>query len=81
MLVGVLIFGVVLCYMTWTSICTIFRKYFNRRIAILIAISGILMFICDIGVAYSLFHPFYSTVYIPVLKNIIWMAYILGWTS
>jgi hypothetical protein len=78
--IGAIVFALVLCYMAWTSICTIFRKYFNKKIAIIIAISGVLMFICDVGVAYSLFHPYYSRVYIPLLKNIIWMAYIIGWT-
>ena len=80
MKIGAIFFGLVLCYMTWTSICTIFRKYYNRKIAIIIAISGMLMFICDVGVAYSLFHPYYSKVYIPLFKNVIWIAYIIGWT-
>jgi hypothetical protein len=80
MLIGMLIFGVVLCYMTWTSICTIFRSYFNPESARLIAISGSLMFICDIGVAFSLFHPIYSKIFVPWLSNIIWAAYIPGWT-
>ena len=80
MLIGTLIFGMVLCYMTWTSICTIFRKYFKLKAAWLIAISGSLMFICDIGVAFSTFHPLYSKIYMPWLSNIIWAAYIPGWT-
>ena len=78
--IGAIIFELVLCYMAWTSICTIFRKYFNRKIATIIAVSGVLMFICDVGVAYSIFHPYYSRVYLPLLKNIIWVAYIIGWT-
>jgi hypothetical protein len=80
MLLGALIFGAVLCYMTWTSICTIFRKYFNPEITWLIAFSGILMFICDIGVAFSRFHPLYSKIYVPWLANLIWATYIPGWT-
>ena len=80
MKIGAIFFGLVLCYMTWTSICTIFRKYYTRKIAIIIAISGVLMFVCDVGVAYSLFHPYYSKVYIPLFKNVIWIAYIIGWT-
>lgn len=79
-LMGALIFGVVLCYMTWTSICTIFRRYFNQKTAWLIALSGILMFICDIGVAFSRFYPLYSKIYVPWLANLIWATYIPGWT-
>lgn len=80
MLLGTLIFGLVLCYMTWTSICTIFRRYFNQKTALLIGISGSLMFICDIGVALSRFHPLYSRIYIPWIANLIWVTYIPGWT-
>ena len=80
MFIGALIFLSVLCYMTWTSICTIFRGYFNPKSAWLIAISGSLMFICDIGVAFSRFHPIYSKMYVPWLTNIIWTTYIPGWT-
>ena len=80
MLIGTLIFWSVLCYMTWTSICTIFRRYFNLKSAWLIAISSSLMFICDIGVAFSRFHPLYSKIYVPWLSNVIWATYIPGWT-
>lgn len=80
MFIGALIFLSVLCYMTWTSICTIFRKHFNSKPAWFIAISGCLMFICDIGVAFSRFHPIYSKMYVPWLTNIIWTTYIPGWT-
>ena len=80
MFIGTLIFLIVLCYMAWTSICTIFRGYFTQKSALLIAISGILMFICDIGVAFSRFHSIYSKIYVPWLTNIIWTTYIPGWT-
>ncbi len=80
MLVGTLIFGIVLSYMTWSAVCTLFRHYYRPAIAGLIALSGILMFICDLGVAYSLFHPLYAGGHVSWLKNIIWGAYIPGWT-
>lgn len=80
MLIGTLIFGMVLCYMTWTAISTIFRGYYNPKIAWVIALSGSLMFICDMGVAFSLFQPYFSQVHVPWLKNIIWGACIPGWT-
>lgn len=80
MLIGTLIFGIVLCYMTWAAVCTIFRRYYSPKISRLIALSGSLMFVCDMGVAFQLFHPYYSVVYVSWLKNIIWAAYIPGWT-
>lgn len=79
-LIGLAVFGMVLCYMAWTSVCTVFRNYFHPKSARLIALSGILMFICDLGVAYSLFHPAFAGGFDPWLKNIIWGAYIPGWT-
>lgn len=80
MIIGALVFEFVLCYMLWTSICTIFRKYYNPKIAGVIALSAILMFICDIGVAYGLFYPVYSVMLYRVVKNIVWAAYLMGWT-
>lgn len=79
MKVGTLIFGAVLSYMTWTSICTIFRNYFTKKSSWLIAISGSLMFICDIGVAISMFYPPFVENHASWLTNIIWTAYIPGW--
>jgi hypothetical protein len=75
-----IVFGAVLSYMTWSAVSTIFRKYFTKKTSLLLAVSGMLMYICDIGVAYSLFHPEYSTTYAAWLKNIVWAAYIPGWT-
>lgn len=78
--VGTLIFGVVLSYMAWTSICTIFRNYFTKKASRIIAVSGCLMFICDVGVAFSMFYPPFVMHHTPWLTNIIWTAYIPGWT-
>lgn len=80
MFIGSLIFFIVLCYMTWTGICTLFRNYYTFKISKLIAVSSVLMFICDVGVAFSFFHPAYSNEFMPWLQNIIWAAYIPGWT-
>jgi hypothetical protein len=79
-LLGALVFGVVLCYMTWSAICTVFRHHYNFKTACLIAISGLLMFISDIGVAFSVFHPCYAGIHVAWLKNIVWAGYIPGWT-
>lgn len=77
---GTLIFGVVLSYMAWTSICTIFRNYFTKKASWIIAVSGCLMFICDVGVAFSMFYPPFVMQHTTWLINIIWTAYIPGWT-
>lgn len=80
MKIGTLIFGIVLSYMAWTSVCTIFRNYFTKKASWIIAISGVLMFICDVGVAFSIFYPPFVIKHTPWLTNIIWTAYIPGWT-
>jgi len=80
MLLGALLFGLILSYMAWTSICTIFRGYFNKKSVYLIAISGIFMFICDIGVAFSLFYPIYAIKQLSFFNVIVWFCYIMGWT-
>lgn len=80
MLISAIIFGIVLCYMAWTAICTLFRRYYRRRIAFMIALAGSLIFISDMVVAFGLFHPAYAGTFVPWLKNIIWTTYIPAWT-
>jgi hypothetical protein len=80
MKVGTLIFGLVLSYMAWTSVCTIFRNYFTKKASRIIAVSGVLMFICDVGVAFSMFYPPFVINHTIWLTNIIWTAYVPGWT-
>jgi hypothetical protein len=76
---GVLVFGIVIGLMTLRAICTIFMKYYNPKIAIIIAISAILMFICDAGEIVATFNPAYAPTAAPWLQNIIWASYIPGW--
>lgn len=78
--IGTLIFGIVLSYMAWTSVCTIFRNYFTKKASWIIAVSGCLMFICDVAVAFSKFYPLFAMKHTTWLTNIIWTAYIPGWT-
>lgn len=80
MLISTLVFGFVLCYMAWTAICTLFRRYYRRSVALLIALAGTLIFVSDMGVAFGLFHPAYAGTFVPWLKNIIWTTYIPAWT-
>lgn len=69
--VGSLIFAIIIYYMLWTSICTLNREYYSKKASYLIAVSSILMVVCDTGVAFSMFHPKYSMVYFPLLKNMV----------
>lgn len=75
-----IVFMTVLCTMSWQAATTLFTHHFSKKSAIMISASGALMFLCDAGIAFSLFHPYYSTVYIAWLKNIVWTAYLSGWT-
>lgn len=79
-LVGAMLFGVVLCYMTWSGINTIFWQYYGLKTARLMAISASLILISDLAVGIASFHPQYSGMFIPWLKNIVWAAYIPAWT-
>lgn len=79
MFFGILVFGVVIGLMMLMAICTIFMKYFHLKIAIIIAVSAILMFVCDAGEILATFNPVYAPTTAMWLQNIIWGAYIPGW--
>lgn len=75
-----IIFLCVISYMLWNAVSTNFRNYYTKKVAYIITISAILMFICDIGVGLQFFHPYFNHDYNILLNNIIWLAYIPGWT-
>ncbi|KAF1084963.1 YhhN-like protein [Sporotomaculum syntrophicum] len=77
---GAVIFSLVLCCMTWTAICTIFRRYYTPAVARRIALAGFLMLVCDLGVAHSFLNPVFAGRFVPWLANIIWAAYVPAWT-
>jgi len=77
--VGVFIFELALCYMTWTAVCTLFRNYYNLKVARWIAAGAILILICDMAVVLSVFLPQYPS-FLPWVENIVWGAYVPGWT-
>lgn len=79
-LVGAMLFGMVLCYMTWSGISTIFWQYYDLKTACLIAISASLILVSDLAVGIASFHPQYSGMFIPWLKNTVWATYIPAWT-
>lgn len=73
------VFGLVLCYMCWTSLCCLLRGYFSRKAAWLLALSGSLIFISDLAVAIALFDPLFKGHFIPLLENIIWITFVPAW--
>ncbi|MDD4801957.1 MAG: lysoplasmalogenase family protein [Syntrophomonas sp.] len=79
MIIGLLIFGTVLCYMTWNAIGTVNRMYFKPKINKLIALSAGLIFASDIGVAYKMFYPL-STVSLIWLNGFVWGTFLIAWT-
>ncbi|MDH7478878.1 MAG: hypothetical protein QHH02_02590 [Syntrophomonadaceae bacterium] len=79
-LAGGCLFCLVLCYLAWTAISTIFRGYFSSRASILIALSGLLMLSSDLGMAVAGLAPGFAGQFVPGLKNLIWATYIPAWT-
>lgn len=73
-----IVLGVVLAYAGMTMVSTLFRGYFRPRTARFIASAGCLLYISDIVVAYSMFHPAYN-MYIHWKENTIWVTYMIGW--
>lgn len=80
MFVAASIFGLVLCYMCWTSICCLYRGYFTQKVSWFLVVSGCLIFISDLAVANALFNPLFKDQFVPVLQNIIWVTFIPAWT-
>lgn len=76
---GLLIFGLCLSFMAWTAVCTIFRGYYTKKTSFFIAVSAVLMLICDFGAGISFFYPDPSDVFYPWLKTVVWAAYVPGW--
>lgn len=75
-----LIFWGILCTMLWMALCTRSARSPYRRHGKVIALSAILMVVCDAGVGLGLFYPAQSTMVYNLAKSIIWTAYIPAWT-
>lgn len=73
-------FSIILCYMTWTAICTLFSGYFTLVSSIWIALAAILILISDIGVANSVLNPYFAGKFVAWLENLIWGTFIPAWT-
>ena len=77
--IGGIAAGLVLSLMAWSAVRLLFGGPFKPPTARLLAASGMLMFLCDLGVALGL-HPFFSGSGRVLLEQIIWAAYLPGWT-
>lgn len=74
-----IVLGFVLCYFGMTMVATLYRGYYARPVAWFIALAGIIAFISDMVVAYSIFHPQFMG-YIEWKDNFIWGTYMPAWT-
>lgn len=75
-----IIFIVVLSFMTWSAVKTLFGRYYSAGSAKLMAAAGFMILICDCSVILSLFGPEGFQYFKTVLKSIIWGAWIPAWT-
>ncbi|MDY0235465.1 MAG: hypothetical protein RBR71_05525 [Gudongella sp.] len=68
-----------LLVVSWSSALFLFRDIFTKNRSIMIAISGILMLACDLGVGFDLFYPEFYQIRNVVPINLVWLFYIPGW--
>lgn len=73
-----IVLGIVLCYTGMTMVSTLYRGYFRKRTAWMIAISGCILFLSDAVVAFAIFHPDFRG-FLLWKENLVWGTYMLGW--
>ena len=73
------VFGLTVGFMAWNALCQIHRAYFTGTVAIRTAVSGFLMFLSDMGVAFVFFYPGMEQ-NSPWLENEIWITYVPAWS-
>jgi len=78
-LLGMLVASALIA-MAWAGASSIWNGYYARRTSILMALSGLLMLLCDFGVAFDLFYPNISSIKALLEINVVWLTYIPGWT-
>lgn len=75
-----LIFWGTLCTMLWMALCTRSARSPYRKHGKVIALSAVLMVVCDAGVGLGLLYPAQSNLVYLLARSIIWAAYIPAWT-
>ncbi|MCR3956169.1 MAG: hypothetical protein NUK57_07700 [Gudongella sp.] len=66
--------------MAWAGVSSIWNGYYGRRTSIMMALSGLLMLLCDYGVALDLFYPDIWRLREVMVINPVWLTYVPGWT-
>lgn len=75
---GALLFGLSLSAAAWALVTTSYRC-FSSYVSTMTFVAGVLLFISDMFVAYSIFYPFKQN-FVCWLENTIWLTYMVGWT-
>lgn len=73
------LFGIILIYMSWSAMSTLFRGYYSCKISLWLALSGFFILLSDLGVGLAITHPHYLSIFDPWLENLIWGFYIPAW--
>ncbi len=79
MFIAGLLVGLVLSLAGMIMVSTLYRGYFSKKAGGLIAIAGCLEVVCDVFVAFSIFHPDFKG-FILWKENTIWSTYMIAWT-
>lgn len=70
--------GVMLCFTGANMAATVYRGYFKKNRAVLIALAGVMIFTCDMFVAFGMFHPAFSR-FVLWVENTTWIIYTVEW--
>lgn len=74
-----IVLGVVLCITGMIMVSGMFNDFYKKSVALRIAASGVILFLSDMVVAFSIFHPDYRG-FLLWKENTIWLTYMVGWT-
>ena len=77
--IGTVLFAALLCYMTWTAICTLPRRYFSTKTAWFIALGACLIFASDIRLAYEVFYPLLDNLLVIEASHFVRGPFVAGW--
>jgi hypothetical protein len=74
-----IVLGIILCIFGMTMVSTLFRDYFSKQVAWLLAIAGCMMFFSDLFVALALYHPDFK-VFLLWREIAVVATYVPAWT-
>lgn len=74
-----LVFWGILCTVLWMALCALSKRSPYQAYGKVIALSAVLMVVCDAGVGMGIFFSAPSTMVYSFAKRIIWLAYIPAW--